>query len=190
METLLSAKDLRAARAAAVELSELGSVPPARLLDAIAAQAMGSVQLAEGDARGAIPTLRSSWSAWRDLDAPYEAARLRVLIGLAYRAVHDEDGAEMELDAARGVFQELGAALDLARMDSLSAPSGAAAGGLTAREIEVLRLIATGRTNHAIAIDLVISDKTVARHVSNIFDKLGVSSRAAATAYAYEHKIV
>lgn len=190
VETLLSAKDLRAARAAAVELSELGSGPPARLLDAIAAQAMGSVQLAEGDARGAIPKLRSSWSAWRDLDAPYEAARLRVLIGLAYRAVHDEDGAEMELDAARGVFQELGAAVDLARMDSLSAPSGATAGGLTAREIEVLRLIATGRTNHAIAIDLVISDKTVARHVSNIFDKLGVSSRAAATAYAYEHRLV
>ena len=190
VETLLSTKDVRAARAAAVELSELGSSPPARLLDAIAAQAMGSVQLAEGDARGAIPKLRSAWSAWRDLDAPYEAARLRVLVGLAYRAVQDEDGAEMELDAARGVFQELGAAVDLARIDSLSAPSGATAGGLTAREIEVLRLIATGRTNHAIAIDLVISEKTVARHVSNIFDKLGVSSRAAATAYAYEHKLV
>lgn len=97
----------------------------------------------------------------------------------------------MELDAARGVFQELGAALDLARIDSLSrAPSGATAGGLTAREIEVLRLIATGRTNHAIAVELVISEKTVARHVSNIFDKLGVSSRAAATAYAYEHRLV
>jgi DNA-binding CsgD family transcriptional regulator/tetratricopeptide (TPR) repeat protein len=191
VETLLSARDVRAARAAAVELSELGAGPPARLLDAIAAQAMGSVQLAEGDARGAIPKLRSSWSAWRDLDAPYEAARLRVLVGLAYRAVHDEDGAEMELDAARGVFQELGAAVDLARIDSLSrAPSGAAAGGLTAREIEVLRLVATGRTNHAIAVELVISEKTVARHVSNIFDKLGVSSRSAATAYAYEHKLV
>jgi len=191
VETLLSAKDVRAARAAAVEIAELGSGPPARLLDAIAAQAMGAVQLAEGDARGAIPNLRSSWSAWRDLDAPYEAARLRVLVGIAYRAVHDEDGAEMELDAARGVFQELGAAVDLARIDSLSrAAGGAAAGGLTAREIEVLRLVATGRTNHAIAVELVISEKTVARHVSNIFDKLGVPSRAAATAYAYEHRLV
>jgi len=191
VETLLAAKDVRAARAAAVQLSELAAGPPARLLEAMAAQAMGAVLLAEGDARGAIPKLRSSWRAWRDLDAPYEAARVRVLVGLACRALHDDDGAEMELDAARGAFVELGAAADLARVDSLSrAAGGTAVGGLTAREHEILRLIATGRTNHAIATDLVISEKTVARHVSNIFDKLGVSSRAAATAYAYEHKLV
>lgn len=189
VETLLSAKDVRAARTAAIELSELAAGPSARLLDAMAAQAIGAVLLAEGDARGAIPKLRSSWSAWRDLDAPYDAARVRVLVGFAYRAVHDDDGAEMELDAARAVFDELGAAADLARLDSLSR-AGAAVGGLTPREIEILRLIATGRTNHAIATELVISEKTVARHVSNIFDKLGVPSRAAATAYAYEHKLV
>lgn len=191
VEALLAANDVRAARAASAELSQLAGAPPARLLDAIAAQAMGAVLLAEGDARAAIAQLRSSWIAWRELDAPYQGARVRVLVGLACRALRDEDGAAMELDAARAVFRELGAAVDLARVDSVSRTGEAAAvGGLTARELEILRLVATGRTNRAIATELVISEKTVARHVSNIFDKLGVPSRAAATAYAYEHKLV
>ena len=132
--------------------------------------------LAEGDARAALAALRRAWAAWQELDAPHEAARARVLIGLACRALGDEDGAAMELDAARWAFDELGAAPDVARIDALVADRAPreAAGGLTARELEVLRLVAAGKTNRAIAADLVLSEKTVARHVSNIFAKLGV----------------
>ena len=128
---------------------------------------------------------------WQDLEAPYEAARARMLVGLACRALGDDDTAAMELDAARGVFAELGAAPDLARLEAL-APDGPSfdTHGLTPRELEVLRLVATGATNKAIAAELVVSERTVDRHVSNIFTKLGVSSRAAATAYAYENKLV
>ena len=178
VDVQLSGGDVRSARAAAGELGQTASGSPVPLLDAMAAQAMGAVLLAEGDAPGAITRLRSSWSAWRELDAPYDAARVRVLVGLACRALRDDDGAERELDAARGVFQELGAASDLAGVDGLSRTAKrSAVGGLTEREAEILRLIATGVTNRAIGAELVISEKTVARHVSNIFDKLGVSSR-------------
>ena len=121
---------------------------------------------------------------------PYEAARSRVLIGLACRELGDEEGAEMELDAADWIFGRLGAAPDRARAQSLSGKAAKPAGGLTARELEVLRHVAAGKTNRVIAADLFLSEKTVARHVSNIFTKLGVSSRAAATAYAYEHDLV
>ena len=126
-----------------------------------------------------------------DLEAPYEAARVRVLIGLASRALGDEDTGRMDLDAAREVFRQLGAAPDGARIEELlrtAAPR--AAGRLTARELQVLGLVATGKSNRAIAGDLMISEKTVARHVSNIFTKLGVSSRSAATAYAYRNGLV
>jgi DNA-binding NarL/FixJ family response regulator len=122
---------------------------------------------------------------------PYEAARARVLSGLACRQLGDEEGAEMELDAARWAFEQLGAVPDLARAQALSRKVAARpAGGLTARELDVLRLVATGKTNRSIAADLFLSEKTVARHVSNIFTKLGVSTRAAATAYAYEHELL
>ena len=147
--------------------------------------------LAEGDAQAAGDTLRSAWVAWRELEAPYEAARVRVLVGLACRALGDDDTAEMELDAARAVFERLGAAPDLARMDSLaSRASSRGTHGLTPRELQVLRLICAGSSNKAIAADLVLSGRTVDRHVSNIFAKLRVSSRAAATAYAYQHQLV
>ena len=128
---------------------------------------------------------------WRDLEAPYEAARVRVLLGLACRALGDEEAAAMELDAARTVFARLGAGPDLAQAEAL-AGSGVAvsAHGLTRRELQVLRLLATGKTNQAIATDLVLAEKTVHRHVSNIFTKLDVSSRAAATAYAYQHHLL
>ena len=163
----------------------------APLLQAVAAAATGAVLLAEGDARAACYTLRRAWMAWRELDAPYEAARVRVLVGLACRALGDEDTAEMELDAARVVFEHLGAAPDLARVDSLvRRASSRWTHGLTPRELQVLRLVSAGRTNKAIAAELVLSERTVDRHVSNIFTKLGVSSRAAATAYAYEHRLV
>ena len=154
----------------------------------MADHARGAVLLAEGDARAAVVALRGAWQAWRELEAPYEAARVRVLVGLACRALGDEEAAAMELDAARTVFAQLGAAPDLARVEALAHREAAwKAHGLTARELEVLRLLATGKTNHAIASELFLAEKTVDRHVSNIFTKLGVSSRAAATAYAFEH---
>jgi len=126
---------------------------------------------------------------WQQLEAPYEAARARLLVANACRALGDDDAASMELDAARTALEALGAVVDLAAVDSAAAAAavGAAAGPLSAREREVLGLLATGTTNRAIARQLFLSEKTVARHVSNIFGKLGVASRAAATSYAYEH---
>jgi DNA-binding NarL/FixJ family response regulator len=135
--------------------------------------------------------LRHTWDVWRNLDAPYEAARVRVLIALGCRLLGDEESAALELDAARRVFGELGAAPDVTRVEHLTRKyTDAEAHGLTPRELQVLRLVATGETNHAIAADLVLAQKTVDRHVTNIFAKLGVSSRAAATAYAYQHRLV
>jgi DNA-binding NarL/FixJ family response regulator len=134
--------------------------------------------------------LRGAWRAWQELEVPYEAGRVRVLIGLACRGLGDQDGAEMELDAARWVFRQLAAAPDLALVVALSGKTGTGAGGLTARELEVLRLVAAGETNKAIAADLFVSERTVDRHLSNIYAKLGVSSRAAATAHAYQHGLI
>ena len=191
VEIMFAAGDARAARAAADELSEMADDLDAPLLHALATHGEGAVLLLEGDARAALGALRRAWTAWRELEVPYEAARVRVLIGLACRELGDEETAEMELDAARSVFEQLGAVPDLARARALSRGAPAkAAGGLTARELDVLRLVATGKTNRSIAGDLFLSEKTVARHVSNIFTKLGLSSRAAATAYAYEHDLV
>lgn len=191
VEIMLAAGDVPAARVAADELSGMVDDVGAPLLGALAAQARGAVLLHEGDARGALGALRDAWTAWQALEVPYEAARTRVLTGLACRQLGDEESAEMELDAASWTFAQLGAVPDLARARSLSGMAPATpAGGLTGRELEVLRLVATGKTNRSIAADLFLSEKTVARHVSNIFAKLGLSSRAAATAYAYEHDLV
>jgi DNA-binding CsgD family transcriptional regulator len=191
VEIVLESGDVAAARTAADELSMIAAEMNAPFLHALAERGAGAVFLAEGDARAALVPLRQAWSGWRKLDAPYEAARVRVLIGLACRALGDDDSADMELDAARSVLQQLDAAPELARVEKLSGiTSAAAAGGLTAREVQVLALVATGKTNRAIAGDLFISEKTVARHVSNMFTKLGLSSRSAATAYAYEHDLV
>ncbi len=190
VEIELAVDDVGVARAAADELSHIAAELDAPLLSAIAATAVGAVLLAEGDAQAACDTLRPVWVAWRELEAPYEAARVRVLVGLACRALGDEDTAEMELDAARTVFERLGAAPDLARVESLVGRASRGAHGLTPRELQVMRLISAGRTNKAIAAELVLSGRTVDRHVSNIFTKLRVSSRAAATAYAYEHRLV
>jgi DNA-binding CsgD family transcriptional regulator len=191
VDIMLAAEDLEAARVAADELAQVSEGIGAPLLRAAAAQARGAVLLATGDARAALPALRHAWSAWHQLDVPYEAGRTRVLIGLSCRALGDEDTARMELDAAGWVFRQLGAAPDLSRVEALTRGTTTRPhGGLTAREVEVLRLIASGRTNRAIAAELFLSEKTVARHVSNIFTKLGVTSRSAATAYAYENDIV
>ena len=191
VEITAAAGDVDAARAAADELSSLADDLDAPLLRALATDAQGSVLLLEGDARAALGTLRRAWAAWQELKVPYEAARARVLVGLACRQLGDHDTAEMELDAAAWVFEQLGAAPDLARAQALCRGNAARpAGGLTARELEVLRLVAAGKTNRSIAADLFLSEKTVARHVSNIFAKLDLSNRAAATAYAYQHDLV
>jgi len=190
VEIVLAAGDVPAARAAADELAEIAGDVDAPLLDAVAARAQGAVLLAEGDARAALATLRHAWTAWQEVEAPYEAARVRVLVGLACRQMDDEDTAAMELDAARWVFQELGAAPELARVEQLSrAAAPKAAGGLSAREVQVLALVAAGNSNRAVAAELFLSEKTVERHVSNILTKLGVCSRTAAAAYAFEHGI-
>jgi DNA-binding CsgD family transcriptional regulator len=191
VEIMLATGDIHAARAAADELSTIAADLDAQLLGAMAAHAQGAVLLAEGDPPAALAELRRAWTAWQELEAPYEAARVRVLLGLACRELGDNEGAELELDAARLVFQQLGAEPDLARVQALSPKAvPKAAGGLTAREVQLLRLVAAGMTNRAIAAELVLSKRTVERHVSNIFTKLGVSSRAAATAYAYEHQLI
>jgi ATP/maltotriose-dependent transcriptional regulator MalT len=186
----LAAGDPTAARRAVDELAQLAGDFQAPLLDAVAAQSLGALLLAEGDPRRALTSLRQAAAAWQQIEAPYEAARTRVLIGRACRALGDDDTAAMELDAARWAFDRLGAEPDLAHLDAFEAPVPAQRSeGLTGREVEVLSQIASGKTNREIARDLVISEKTVARHVSNIFVKLGVTSRSAATAYAYQHNL-
>lgn len=191
VEIMLASGDLSAARAAADELQEIASNFGGPWLAALAGQAVGAVMVAEQDGRAAMDALRRTWTAWQELDTPYEAARVRVLMGLACRSLGDEHSAEMELDAARWIFTQLGALPDVARVEALSRTTTTpAAGGLTTREIQVLRLVATGRTNRAVAGDLFLSEKTIARHVSNIFTKLGVTSRTAAAAYAYEQGLV
>jgi ATP/maltotriose-dependent transcriptional regulator MalT len=191
VEILLVVGDVEGARDACRELETTAEKFETGALRAMAAQARGMVELAGGDARAALASLRRAVTVWQQVGAPYLIARARALSGLACRALSDEEGAELELSAARAVFRQLGAAPDLARLDSITAKSSSArAGGLTARELQVLRLIATGKTNKAIAARLFVSEKTVERHVSNIFTKLDVPSRAAATAYAYEHKLI
>lgn len=139
----------------------------------------------------ALAKLRQACQVWQRFDAPYEVARIRVIVGLLCRAQGDHDSAALELQAARGAFGRLGAAPDIARVDAL-AGSGEPRDthGLTARELQVLNLVTAGRTNKSIAAELSVSEKTVDRHVSNILAKLGVSSRVAATAFAYEHDLV
>jgi DNA-binding CsgD family transcriptional regulator len=190
VEILLAAGEVEAAGAAAGELTRLADDLGAPYLTAVAAHANGAVLLAQGDPRAALGALRAAWTAWQELEVPYEAGRVRALIGLACRELGDRDCAELELAAARLVFRELAAAPDLARVEALSGGAAAGAGGLTPRELEVLRLVAAGETNRAIAADLFVSERTVDRHMSNILAKLGVSSRAAATAHAYQHGLI
>ncbi|MEP6493522.1 MAG: LuxR C-terminal-related transcriptional regulator [bacterium] len=190
IDIMLAANDVAAARSAANELSVIAAELDAPYLYATASQGAGAVLIAEGQPASAMQVLRGAWSRWNGLEAPYEAARVRVLIGLAHRAMGDEESAIMEFDAARQTMQTLGAIPDVMRIDALSAPTLKRGGALTSREVEVLRLVATGQTNRAIAATLGISDKTVARHVSNLLGKLNLASRAGATAYAYDHSLL
>lgn len=191
-EIHLAAGDRAGARRDAEELSVIAAGLSTPFTTAVAARALGAVALDEGDARTALRCLEASRDAWRELDAPYETARIHVLIARACRVVGDRDGARMELESACRTFKALGAAADLAATEQLGrALAGEPAGGaLTSREIEVLRLVAAGKTNKAIAGALAISEKTVARHLSNIFIKLDLPSRAAATAYAFQHQLL
>ncbi|GAB3269592.1 LuxR C-terminal-related transcriptional regulator [Arthrobacter pigmenti] len=187
----LAAGDTDAATLAAGELFDLAERFDSPYLRAMAGSVRGAILLSEGDYATACTALRAAWWAWQEVVAPYEAARLRVIMARAYHALGDHDTAEMELDAASLVFEQLGAAPDLLNIVEISKRSVApAAGGLSAREVEVIRLVATGVTNREIANTLVISEKTVSRHISNIFGKLGLSSRTAAAAYAYDHDLI
>jgi DNA-binding CsgD family transcriptional regulator len=191
VQIMLSVGDLEEAGRACAELGETAALCDSELLRALFAQARGAVELAAGDARAALVSLRQAAQAWHELEAPYEAARARVLVGQACLALGDEEAFALELESARRTFEELGAVPDVASVDSLTgASAGAATHGLTARELEVLRLIASGKSNREIASALVISEHTVARHVQNIFAKLRVTSRTAAGAFAFEHDLV
>ena len=191
VEVMLAVGDIAGAHAAAEELVEIATLLGASLLHAMSARAQGAILLAKQESSAALAPLRHSIRLWRELSAPFETARARVLLGKACRGQGDHASAELEFLAARSVFQELGAKPDLERLDAIIVKTTRGGGGsLSAREIEVLSLVATGKTNRAIAKKLVISEKTVARHVSNIFVKLDVSSRAAATAYACRHNLI
>jgi ATP/maltotriose-dependent transcriptional regulator MalT len=191
VEIMLAVHELEAAQEACLELEEIAQQYGSTMLIATAAHASGAVRLTGGDASGALAVLRSASQAWEELEAPYETARTRVLLGLACRELGDDETATFELAAARETFTELGAAPEIRRVDSLLGESeGRDVRGLTTRELEVLRLVAAGTSNRGIAATLVISEHTVARHLQNIFAKLGVSSRTAASAFAYEHDLI
>lgn len=191
VEIGLATGELEKAAEASSELAAIARRQGSDVLHAMSAYARGAVALARNEPTEALTALRQSLTAWLALEAPYEEARARVLVGLACRELGDRDGAALELDTARAAFDELGARPDLERVDALAGHvTSRNRFGLSPRELEVLRLLAAGETNRAIAGVLVLSERTVDRHVSNIYAKLGVSSRAAATALAYEHGLV
>ncbi len=194
VEVLLAAGEVARAKDASAELekiaTELTTSAPS-VIAAMAASTRGAVELAEGDASAALVSLRLAWRTWQEIDAPYLAARARVLVGLACRALQDDEGSRMELEAAHAIFEQLGAVPDLERVRELLRHGGSSdAHGLTARELQVLRLVAAGKKNKVIAAELYLSERTIDRHVSSILDKLNVCSRAAATGYAYQHKLI
>lgn len=191
VEIMLARNDVAGARGTCDELAQVAEGLDVPFPRAISSQARGALALAERQPLAALELFRGARATWQDLAAPYELAQSRVLIGLAYRQLGDEEGAQLEFDAAHEVFEKLGAAPAVSRVAALNAQASPPQGtGLTGREIEVLRLVATGAKNRTIAGRLSISEKTVARHLSNIFTKLDLTSRAAATAYAYKHKLL
>ncbi len=192
VEVLLAVDAVEEARSAVTELEGIATTFGAEALGAVAARVRGAVELASGDAAAAVAPLRSAFEVLQQLGAPYLAAQARALLACAYQALDDEDGARLEMAAARSVFERLGALTDVQAVDLRLAGAGPkpSVAGLSARELEVLRLVASGKTNRLIAAELCLSEKTVDRHVSNILAKLRVPSRSAATAFAYENKLV
>jgi DNA-binding CsgD family transcriptional regulator len=190
VEIFVTSGDTARARAQADELDVLAGGSDLPLVRATVAFASGLVRLAADDAAGALAGLRRACQLWHELVMPYEEARARVAVARACAALGDHDACSREVDAAREIFTRLGARPDLERLDAAAAGEPVPPAGLTERECEVLRHVAAGRTNRQIAAELSISEHTVARHLQNIFVKLGLTSRAAATAYAYEHGIV
>jgi DNA-binding CsgD family transcriptional regulator len=186
VEIALAAGELDEARAAKVELGEVAATYDSPMLAALAAHEQGAMALADGEPQRALVSLREAQKGWLKLDAPYEVARTRVLVSQACAALGDAETSKLELESAREIFSDLGAAPDLARLDDASPGRH----GLSPRELEVLTLVASGKSNRDIASTLVISEHTVARHVQNIYAKLRLSSRAAATAFAFEHDLV
>jgi DNA-binding NarL/FixJ family response regulator len=188
VEIALVTGDLETARAACTELDETAGMYESSGLAAAVQHARGALLLREGAPAEAVTVLRAACRRWQDLDATHRAASVRLLLAQAYRSLGDEDAAQLELSAADAVFEQLGAEPGRRRVASLRG-RGSLPGGLTEREVEVLRLVATGCSNRDVAAMLFISERTVHRHLSNIFVKLGVSTRTAATAYAFEHGI-
>jgi ATP/maltotriose-dependent transcriptional regulator MalT len=191
VEIMVAAEDLETARTAETELSEIARTCGTPFLAAASAHVTGAVLLASAHPVEAMVPLRRAWESWHELEMPFEEAQARVLIATALQQIGDSDSRNIELDAARQLFKHLGAAPAITRTSELlEQPTSRPAGGLSEREVQVLRLVAAGKTNRAIADELYISEKTVARHVSNIFNKLGVSSRAGATALAYQRHLI
>jgi ATP/maltotriose-dependent transcriptional regulator MalT len=184
VQIAVASGDLDGAAEAAAELEQIAADFDSPLLGAAALTARGRVQFAVGDSAGACATLREALRDWQGLDVPYEVATVRLLLGQACRACGDEDAATRSLHTAAEIFDRLGAALDVRFTRDLEGGS-TAPGGLTEREAEVLRLVAEGKTNKDIASELFLSERTVARHLSNIFTKIDVNSRTAAAAFYY-----
>jgi DNA-binding CsgD family transcriptional regulator len=189
VEVLLAAGETAGAAELAAELTGIATSFDCRAVVARAAYAEATVALARGDGAGALPYLRRALLQWSDLDAPYEIARCRLAVARSLRRLGDEASARAELETARRLFLDLGARAAAEEAGAELEPDSLP-GGLTEREAEVLRLVASGRSNQEIAAALTLSEKTVARHLSNIFTKLDVGSRTAAAAYAFEHRLV
>jgi DNA-binding CsgD family transcriptional regulator len=190
VEILLATGEVDESRAACHELEQTAAALGTDVLAAIAAHAVASIELGSGNPQSALEPARRAFGFWQQIGAPYLAARSRVLLARACKALGDAEGAVLESQCAREAFEKLGARPDIAMLDACFAPALAADIGLSERELQVLRLLATGRTNKALARELNLSEKTIDRHVSNIFVKIGVATRAAATAFAYERKLV
>ncbi len=185
----IAADDMAGAVTALEELESIARDFASPALIAAAASTRGRVQLASGD-RGAVATLRQAADRWQELGAPHEVATARMLQGAALREEGDLDAAATAFESAGALFSQLGAKFDLLSLSNFTNCSPNLPAGLTTRECEVLRLVAAGKTNKQIAGELFLSEKTVARHLSNIFAKVDVTSRSAATAFAYDHHLV
>jgi DNA-binding CsgD family transcriptional regulator len=191
VEILIAVDDVVTARAAADELTHLSEQLASTAVRAFAGHATGAVCLAETDVPSALSRLREAWMLWQELELPYQAARVRVLLGQACQRSGDFIAAEFEFDGARQFFQRVAALPDVALVDALRQIAHKAdTHALSARERQVIELVATGKTNREIARQLSISERTVDRHVSNILLKLGLPTRSAATAYAYQNDLI